>query len=99
TQMAHFDPKEVPSTITPYGNAVPASRKLPPSFFLGDKPSFWSSGAPWPPIGPDVSGGNIGGLDGHANTIPAEDCYAKTMQGPADGSGSPLTFNASACYR
>lgn len=38
------------------------------------------------------------GLNGEANSIPAMDCYLNTMNGPADGSGSALTFNASSCY-
>jgi hypothetical protein len=49
-------------------------------------------------IGPDVISGNITGLGGHANTIPAEDCYLGPMAGPADGTGGVLTFSASGCY-
>jgi hypothetical protein len=45
-----------------------------------------------------VTGGNIPNVDGHAYTIPAQDCYATTMLGPADGSGNVLPFNASSCY-
>ena len=88
---------EVPSSVTPLGNAVPANQNLPPSFYLAQKPGFWPSGKPWPPIGPDVSGGNLANLGGHANRIPALDCY-QSMGGPADGTGSPLTFSAAACY-
>ncbi|HLK36850.1 MAG TPA: hypothetical protein VKU41_08875, partial [Polyangiaceae bacterium] len=88
---------EVPSGIGPLGNAVPASQSLPPSFYLAQKPDFWPASKAWPPIGPDVVGGNIAGLGGHAYSNPAKDCYA-TMGGPADGTGNPLTFSASACY-
>jgi len=88
---------EVPSGVTPLGNAVPANQNLPPSFYLAQKPGFWPSGRPWPPMGPDVSGGNLANLGGHANRIPALDCY-QSMGGPADGTGSPLTFSAAACY-
>jgi len=35
---------------------------------------------------------------GHANSIPAMDCYFNTMGGPPDGSGNALSFNASTCY-
>jgi len=89
---------EVPSAITAYANPVPASTALPASFYLSSQPSWWPAGKHWPPIGPDVSGGNIANLGGHAYTIPAADCYANIMGGPADGTGSVLTFNAAACY-
>ncbi len=35
---------------------------------------------------------------GHANANPAMLCYLNTMGGPADGTGSALTFNADSCY-
>jgi hypothetical protein len=94
-----FEASEVPSGIKPYGNAVPKTQTLPPSFYLAAKPAWWPSAKAWPPIGPDVTGGNIGGLAGHANTIPAEDCFLGPMAGPPDGSGGVLTFSANACYR
>jgi hypothetical protein len=37
-------------------------------------------------------------VGGHANTNPAMNCYLNVMGGPADGTGSALTFNASTCY-
>ena len=95
---ARFDASEVPSAISPYGNPVPKSQNLPPSFYLSSKPAWWPAAKAWPPIGPDVSGGNITGLGGHAYTIPAEDCFRGPMGGPADGSGNVLTFSANACY-
>ena len=97
TNSARFLASEVPSAITPLGNAVPASQTLPPSFYLAARPGFWPSAKPWPPIGPDVTGGGVAGLGGHVNTIPAKDCFA-TMGGPADGSGGVLTFSAATCY-
>lgn len=39
---------------------------------------------------------NVNG--GHANSIPAQDCYLNVMHGPLDGSGGGLSFNASQCY-
>ena len=89
---------EVPTGLSSYANAVPSTTNLPPSFYLTAKPSWWPAAKPWPPIGPDVTGGNLPNLGGHANTIPAQDCFLNTMHGPADGTGSVLTFNASTCY-
>lgn len=89
---------EIPSGITNYANPVPASTTLPTSFYLSSEPSWWPSTKPWPPIGPDVSGGNMAGLGGHAYSIPAADCYANVMSGPANGTGSVLSFNAATCY-
>jgi hypothetical protein len=89
---------EIPSTIANYANSVPASTVLPASFYLSAEPTWWPSSKPWPPIGPDVSGGNMSGLGGHAYTIPAADCYANVMKGSANGTGPLLSFNASTCY-
>jgi hypothetical protein len=88
----------VPSGIAKYANPVPLNKTLPASFFLSAKPSWWPSAIAWPPIGPDVSGGSLAGLAGHAHQIPACNCYANVMNGPADGSGAPLSFNADSCY-
>ena len=96
---------EVPSNFndtagspSPYVNPVPSSQTLPASFYKSGKPSWWPSGKAWPPIGPDVTGGNIANTGGHAYTIPAQDCYTNVMGGPADGNGSVMSFNASTCY-
>jgi hypothetical protein len=79
---------------------------------------------PFPPIGPDVTTGNVGICNGgtysgalstsasyctgggslasawasHAAAIPAEICYQAVMNGPPDGTGSMLGFNAAGCY-
>jgi len=76
-----WNPSEVPSTISPYSNAVPANQNLPASFFLSSKPSWWPSTIPWPPIGPDVSGGNVGFCSGTLNT-------------PGQFAGVPTTSNS-----
>ncbi len=100
---------EVPSGISPYSNAVPATHVLAPSFYLnatahlncGTGIRFWNVNGTcpqFPPIGPDVSNGNINSVGGFANQIPAQLCYANVMGGPADGTGAVLTFNASSCY-
>lgn len=95
---ARWESSEVPGGISPYGNAIPSSRTLPASFYYSSKPSWWPSGKAWPPIGPDVTGGNIPNVAGHAYTIPAQDCYINVMRGPVDGSASILNFNATSCY-
>lgn len=80
-------------------NAVPANNNIPASFYYSSKPAWWPSAKAWPPIGPDVTGGNIANVGGHAYTIPAQDCYTNTMGGSANGTASAaLTFNAATCY-
>ncbi|HTQ02381.1 MAG TPA: hypothetical protein VMI54_00940 [Polyangiaceae bacterium] len=98
TNKAHFDASDVPSDIGSLANPVPASQSLPASFYLTEQPDFWPASKPWPPIGPDVAGGTVSGLAGHVFANPAMDCYTNVMKGPADGTGTPLTFNRAACY-
>ena len=93
TGAARWNASEVPSGLSLYGNAVPANQNLPASFYLSSKPSFWGA-RPWPPIGPDVSGGDIAGVGGHAYLIPAQLCYNTTSK---DANGI-LIFNANICY-
>jgi hypothetical protein len=81
---------EVPSNDPLFPNPVPANQNLPASFYLPGKPGWWPAAKAWPPIGPDVTGGNVAGYGGHAYTIPAQDCLTN--------SGSLSNFNASACY-
>jgi hypothetical protein len=80
---------EVPSGLSSFANPVPGSQTLPASFFLDSKPS-WFGTVPWPPIGPDVTGGNISGLSGHAYKIPAQLCYENVS--------TYTSFNAGSCY-
>jgi hypothetical protein len=90
---------EIPSGLTDgYSNTVPSTETLPASFWSVSKPSWWGSSVPWPAIGPDVTGGNIPGVAGHAYLNPAANCYLATMAGPVTGTGNVLTFNASTCY-
>ena len=65
---------EVPWNISLYANAIPTKGDtgagqgaMPPSFYLSSQPSWWGS-TPWPAIGPDVSGGNVGICSGTLNT-------------------------------
>ena len=83
---------EVPTGIGAYSNAVPSSQSLPASFFLSGRPSWWATpwGTPaWPAIGPDVTGGNIPNVGGHANKLPAQLCSENL---------SFSAFNAVKCY-
>ena len=60
---ARFQSSEVPTSAPSYPNPVPASETLPASFYLTSKPN-WFGSLPWPAIGPDVTGGNIGQCTG-----------------------------------
>jgi len=107
---ARFLASEIPTSgvRSLNGNFVPATQTLPASFFLPGKPSWFTTpwGEPaWPPIGPDVTGGNHPdpGLNGHAYKIPARLCYENS---PVDSGYSViqrdrgfLLFNATACYQ
>ena len=88
---------EVPATISQFATAVPLNNSLPNSFYLNAKPSWWRT-TPWPAIGPDVTGGNVPGVGGHAYLTPAANCYLTVMGGKTDGSSGLLTFNANNCY-
>ena len=84
-----------PGTVTYIGvNSTPANHTLPNSFYLSAKPAWWNSN-PFPGIGPDVSSGT--GPGGFSYINPAQSCY-NSISGPADGTGSVLSFDASTCY-
>lgn len=64
---------EVPSGIAVLPNPVPTTTctltiACPASFYQSAKPSFWYSALPWPAIGSDVTGGNLGVVAGTINT-------------------------------
>jgi hypothetical protein len=87
TNQARWNASEIPA-----GHPVPANHVLPASLFLAAKPNWWGAVA-WPPIGPDVTGGQDPG--GHARKIPAHLCYETTPKN-ADGT---LMFDAANCYQ
>lgn len=74
------------------------SQTLPGSLFLSSRPAWWPSATPWPPIGPDVTGGNVANYGGHVYSIPARDCYLNVMGGSLTTNLGALAFNADNCY-
>jgi hypothetical protein len=92
-----FATEESASTAPIYPGLNSPSQTLPASFYLSSKPSWWGS-MPWPAVGPDVTGGNIASVGGHAFHNPAANCYLNIMGGKTDGSSGALTFSTSACY-
>jgi len=92
TTFLHGDYASATNAVS-WANGV--THSIPPSFYLSSKPG-WFGNVPWPAIGPDVTGG-LPNSYGYAYAIPAEVCYENVMGG-TDGTGSPLTFNASTCY-
>jgi hypothetical protein len=88
-----FNTSEVPTAIGAYAQPVPPNQTLPGSLVYSSKPAWWGAGM-WPPIGPDVTGGQL--MSGHVYKIPARLCFENVMMGTF-GSGL-LTFNASRCY-
>ncbi|QNI33495.1 hypothetical protein H7849_05980 [Alloacidobacterium dinghuense] len=130
TAGVKWDATESSPAAVPYVNAnfsssyfTSLAHTLPPSLYYSSTPTWWPAGKPWPPIGPDVSSGNLGvcgsgtyagaqatsssqcaggslstAWAGHANSLPAQDCFLNVMHGPPDGTGSVLNFDATQCY-
>lgn len=74
---------EVPTGYSAFPNTVPASTALPSSFYLSAKPSWWTSGIAYPPIGPDVTSGNLrichGGTNSGAYVTTSGQCPISTL--------------------
>lgn len=94
---------EVPTGISQYANAIPASQALPSSMYLSARPGFYtnvlSSVTPaWPSIGPDVvcaDGDCPTNVGSHVVKIPARRCYESLSN---DGGNSYKVFNRATCY-
>jgi hypothetical protein len=101
---ANFSSSEVPSNLTgaqaAFSNPVPASDSLPASFYLTSQPSWWPSGKAWPPIGPDVSGGDVKYCSGGSQTgtyvLTAAQCPGGTASTVA--AGHVVSNPAMDCY-
>jgi hypothetical protein len=94
---AQWNASEVPSGLSVYSNQLPGSQTLPSSFYLSAKPSWWGAGT-WPGIGPDVTGGNIPDVGGHATKIPAQLCHERLLNDPIYAPDPVRIFNAAGCY-
>lgn len=72
-----WDSAEVPSSDAFYPNPVPSAQTIPTSFCYSARPSYFTvSGVgtiTWPPIGPEVTGGD--GLNSRAYKLPAQHVY------------------------
>jgi hypothetical protein len=97
TKSSRFQATEVPSNVTTFSNAVPVGTTLPASFYLSAKPGFFGD-VPWPPIGPDVIGGNVAGYDGHAIKIPARLCWENSTVDSSYGTRNIRVFTPASCY-
>jgi hypothetical protein len=99
-----FVTSEVPNLLGLLGNPLPPSQALPASFVFSGRPSWWSTpwgSPPWPANGPDVTGGSIAGLNGHASNLPAALCYLNSPVDPGYPGAADrgvLLFNANKCY-
>jgi hypothetical protein len=97
---SHWNASEVPSGLNNYSNDVPSGTSLPASLVHTSKPSWWPSGKPWPPIGPDVSGGNVGQCSGGtydtSEVTSASQCSGGSMT-PVGG-GKVYSLPAMDCY-
>ena len=74
TNGVKWDSTEASPAAVPYLNANFTStyfsslaHTLPASLYYNSTPSWWPSGKAWPPIGPDVSSGNVGTCSGTYN--------------------------------
>ena len=86
---------EVPTGLPQYSNPVPTQEQVPASLYLHSKPP-WFGAAPWPPIGPDVSGGSVPGYGGHVHPIPARLCWESLA---LDGAQPYKIFTPQTCYQ
>jgi hypothetical protein len=115
TTTAGFNSGDVPTTDSFYPNVLPASNNLPASFYngvttahasCGTGLSFWKNPTtgtcpPYPPIGPDVTGGVMyrftSGTYNWARVLPAS-TYFGSGTAVADEAGFANANPAMVCY-
>ncbi|MGA3316328.1 MAG: hypothetical protein ABSC64_07795 [Candidatus Korobacteraceae bacterium] len=90
---SQFNSAEVPSGLSQYANPVPSSHNLPASFYYSSPPQWWTASKAWPPIGPDVSGGNVGICS--AGTYAGLACTASSQ---CSGGGTCASATAGEAY-
>jgi hypothetical protein len=102
---------EVPTKAPSYPNSVPTKGDtkagqgaLPASFYSSSKPT-WFGSVPWPAIGPDVTGGNVGMCSGTLNAAGQFGGLAATDSSACTGTsleaawgGHVNAIPAMACY-
>jgi O-glycosyl hydrolase len=78
---------EVPTAAPVYPNPVPATQSLPASFYIAGSKPTWFGTIPWPTIGPDVTGGNVGQCAGTLDVAGKFNGTAATNASQCAGSG------------
>ncbi|MGA8727371.1 MAG: chitobiase/beta-hexosaminidase C-terminal domain-containing protein [Terracidiphilus sp.] len=93
---------ETGSSAPVYPGLNSPATTFPASFIFTSAPPWWAfpsgSTAPFPAIGPDVTGGNIAGAGGHAWLNPAANCALNVMGINPNGSSGPKPYNPTTCY-
>jgi hypothetical protein len=92
-----------PNSLPTLGDTGAGQRALPASFVYSSTPSWWPSGKVWPPIGPDVSSGNIGQCTGGTYTfskaLSSSQCTGGTFLSPSSTIGAhAVSIPAMDCY-
>jgi len=92
-----------PVPVPTLGDTGAGQGALPASFLYSSEPSWWPAGKAWPPIGPDVTTGNIGqctgGTYGFSKTLSSGSCTGGAFLPPASTNAShAVSIPAMDCY-
>jgi len=98
---SRFVATEIGSVDLSFPSLVAPLSTLPPSLVYTSRPAWWPAGKPWPSIGPDISGGNIGRCSGGTfdkwPATAASQCTSGTFA--ADGATAlAVSIPAMDCY-
>jgi hypothetical protein len=98
TNATKWDSTEASPAAVPYVNANftstyfgSLSRTLPASLYYASKPSWWPAAKAWPPIGPDVTGGNVGACQGGTYDGPTTNSPGSQATSSGQCTGGTLT--------